>query len=240
MVSSPLRAGTDPDRFQPRLDCAELAERLGVGGRPTLLTVARIVKANRYKGHDVVIRALPRILKSIPDLVYVIVGGGDDLGYLDSVSRKCGVRDKVIFAGCVPDAELPLLYNACDVFVMSSRQDRNCRGVLTEGFGLALLEASACGKPVIAGRSGGMPDAVQDEVSGLLVDSRDPNAVSDAVLRLLHEPGLADRLGKNGRRWVETEMNWGRAAGELYRALARLSRNAGQPSELFPDISEAR
>jgi phosphatidyl-myo-inositol dimannoside synthase len=217
--------GTDPARFRPGLNCEALARRMGVWGRPTLLTVARIVKANRYKGHDVVIRSLPKIVEAIPGVVYLVVGGGDDLAYLDSVSRESGVRQHVIFAGCVSEAELPLLYNACDVFIMNSREERSRRGVLAEGFGLALLEAAACGKPVVAGRSGGMPDAVQDGVSGLLVNPRDSSQVSAAVIRLLREPCLANQLGKNGRKWVETEMNWGRSAADFVRELPRLGNS---------------
>jgi phosphatidylinositol alpha-1,6-mannosyltransferase len=216
--------GTDPVRFRPGLDCEALARRLGVWGRPTLLTVARIVKANRYKGHDVVIRSLPKIIESIPDIVYLIVGGGDDLRYLDSISRERGVQKHVIFAGCVSEAELPLLYNACDVFIMSSREERSRRGVLAEGFGLALLEATACGKPVVAGRSGGVPDAVQEGVSGLLVNPSDSDEIAVAVVRLLSKPGLASSFSRNGRKWVETEMNWGRSAATLARSLAKLSR----------------
>src|ERR1039458_8854637 len=107
------------------MDCSELAQRLGVTGRPTLLSVSRIVKANRYKGHDVVLRALPKVVRAVPDVAYVIVGDGDDLDYLHRLASECGVQKNVTFAGRVSDAELPLLYNACDAFVMCSREDRS-------------------------------------------------------------------------------------------------------------------
>jgi len=215
--------GADPAHFRPGLDCSQLAQRQGVNGRPTLLTVSRIVKANRYKGHNMVLRALPEVVRAVPDVAYVIVGDGDDLNYLNRLADENGVRKNVIFAGHVSDAELPLLYNACDAFIMCSREERTRRGILAEGFGIALLEASACGKPVIAGRSGGIADAVQDGATGLLVNPVDAGDVAAAIVRLLREPDLAKRLGHNGRRWVESEMNWTRAAEEFQRAM-----------ELFP------
>jgi phosphatidyl-myo-inositol dimannoside synthase len=216
-----IRPGADPWHFRPEMDCRELAQRLGVFGRPTLLTVARIVKANRYKGHDVVLRALAAVKREVPDVAYVIVGEGDDLEYLDRVARECGVRENVIFAGRVSEEELPLLYNACDAFIMCSRAERGRRGILAEGFGIALLEASACGKPVIGGRSGGVPDAVREGITGLLVDPNDPEAVAAAIVTVLQEPGLAKTLGNNGRAWVEREMNWTRAADEFEQAMRK-------------------
>lgn len=221
-----IRPGADLERFRPLpldsgFDSSELSRRLGIAGRPTLLTVARMVKANRYKGHDVVLRALAEVVRVVPDVVYVLVGEGDDVEYLDRVARECGVRQNIVFAGRVADAELPLLYNACDVFIMCSREDRTRRGILAEGFGLALLEASACGKPVIAGRSGGVPDAVRDGITGLLVNPTDAASVAAAIIKLLREPCLASALGNNGREWVESEMNWSRAADEFQRAMER-------------------
>jgi phosphatidyl-myo-inositol dimannoside synthase len=216
-----IRPGANPAHFRPGLDYRELAKRLGVFGRPTLLTVSRIVKANRYKGHDVVLRALARVAREVPEVAYVIVGEGDDLDYLDRLARECGVRENVTFAGRVSDEELPLLYNACDVFIMCSREDRSRRGILAEGFGMALVEASACGKPVIAGRSGGVPDAVQDGLTGLLVNPDDGETVAAAILKVLREPGVANVLGKNGREWVESEMNWTRAADEFEEAMKK-------------------
>ena len=226
-----IRPGADPARFRPGLDCSDLKRSLGVAGRPTLLTVARIVKANRYKGHDVVLRALPNVMRAVPDLAYLIVGDGDDLPYLKQLASECGVRDHVIFAGHVPDAELPLLYNACDAFIMCSREDRTRRGILAEGFGIALVEASACGKPVIAGRSGGVIDAVQDGVTGLLVNPVDIEAAAAAIITVLRQPGLAMTLGTNGRAWVESEMNWTRAADEFQQAMQRFfpgANNSGK------------
>jgi phosphatidylinositol alpha-1,6-mannosyltransferase len=216
-----IRPGADPARFRPGLNCRDLVRRLGVSGRPTLLTVSRIVKANRYKGHDVVLRALAGVVAQIPNIAYVIAGEGDDLDYLEQLVRELGIQENVIFAGHVSDEELPLLYSACDAFIMCSREDRSRRGILAEGFGMALVEASACGKPVIAGRSGGVPDAVVEGVTGLLVEPCDSDAVAAAIVEVLREPELAKRLGANGRKWVEAEMNWTRAADEFGRAMEK-------------------
>lgn len=216
-----IHPGADPSRFRPGRDCRDFARRLGVLGRPTLLTVSRIVKANRYKGHDVVLRALARVAVQIPHVAYVIAGEGDDLDYLERLAREFGVRRNVVFAGRVSDEDLPLLYNTCDAFVMCSREDRGRRGILAEGFGMALVEASACGKPVIAGRSGGVPDAVLEGVTGLLVDPRDSDAVAAAIIKVLREPALANTLGTGGRKWVEAEMNCSRAADEFAWAMEK-------------------
>lgn len=226
-----IRPGADPAHFRPGLDCSELSRRLGLSGRPTLLTVARMVKANRYKGHDLVLRALAEVVRTVPDVAYVLVGEGDDLEYLDRLAREYGVRKNLTFVGRVSDEELPLLYNACDAFIMCSREDRTRRGILAEGFGMALVEASACGKPVIAGRSGGVPDAVQEGITGLLVNPTDTAAVAAAIIRILREPGLANALGNNGRKWVEREMNWNHAAGEFERAMERFFPCAFSDSE---------
>jgi phosphatidylinositol alpha-1,6-mannosyltransferase len=149
------------------------------------------------------------------------VGEGDDVDYLEHLAREFGVRRNVTFAGRVSDEELPLLYNACDAFILCSREDRGRRGILAEGFGMALVEASSCGKPVIAGRSGGVPDAVVEGITGLLLDPCDSDAVAAAIIKVLREPDLAKTLGANGREWVEAEMNWTRAADEFARVMEK-------------------
>ncbi len=102
----------------------------------------------------------------------------------------------MIFAGRVSDEELPLFYNACDAFVMCSRADRTRRGILAEGFGMAFVEASACGKAVIAGKSGGVPDAVQHGLTGLLVNPEDSEAIAASIVTVLREPGIAESHGQ--------------------------------------------
>ena len=185
-----------------------------------MLTVSRIVKANRYKGHDVVLRALSEVVRAVPDVAYVIVGEGDDLDYLNRLAAEYGVQKNVIFAGTrvrtpsFPCSTTPAMPSSC-----AAAKSRTRRGILAEGFGIALLEASACGKPLIAGRSGGIADAVQDGITGLLLNPVDFREVATTIVRLLNEPDLAKQLGENGRRWVENEMNWTRAAEDFQRAM---------------------
>ncbi len=198
-----IRPGCDTDRFCPREPDKAFRDRiLGArGASRVLLTVG----LECLKGHDMVIRALPRLLKTIPDVTYLIAGAGPSDG-LDALARECGVRDHVVFLGLVPEEDLPDIYALSDVFVMPSRQNLAIHSV--EGFGLVYLEASASGKPVIGGRSGGVPDAVVDGVTGLLVDPVDPDDIANALCTLLSRPELSRELGENGRRRAMSEFRW--------------------------------
>jgi glycosyltransferase involved in cell wall biosynthesis len=121
--------------------------------------------------------------------------------------------DTVRFLGAVADADLPALYNAADLYVGASRR----HDLLAEGFGISLVEASACGLAVVGGRSGGVPDAVREGETGILVDPDDPQAVAAGINRLLDDDALRQRLGAAGRRAVETFYNWDRVAKDLIR-----------------------
>ena len=203
--------GTDPARFRPGIDPAPVRERFGLpdGGVRWLLTVARLVA---HKGVDTVLKALPAVLERAPDVRYAVAGSGPERDGLEKLAHKMGVADQVRFLGEVGEAELPALYNLASVYVGASR-----RGAPTgvEGFGISLVEASACGLPVVGGNSGGIPDAVRDGETGFLVPPEDPAAVGDAVSRLLADAGLARRIGAAGRRAVETYYNWDRVVRDL-------------------------
>ncbi len=179
------------------------------------------------KGHDVVLRALPRVLASVPDARYVIAGDGPDRSRLESLARDLGVAHAVHFAGRVDDV-LPY-FQACDVYVMMSRSEDEGE---VEGFGIAFTEASACGKPVIAGRSGGTAEAVLDGVTGVLVDPHDVEALANTIVNLLTNRAEAARLGAGGREFVERELNIA-TARERVRALAE-EMLAPPPSILYP------
>ena len=157
----------------------------------------------RRKGQDVLIRALPEIRRRVPDAALLIVGGGPDG---DRLRRLAGDLPGVVFTGAVPWEELPAHYAAGDVYAMPCRTRR--RGLDVEGLGIVYLEASATGLPVVAGDSGGAPDAVRDGETGVVVGGRDVGAVADRIATLLSDTTMAKRMGEAGRGWVESEWRW--------------------------------
>lgn len=203
-----LALGTDPVYFRPGIDPSAVRERYGLDGRRWLITVARLT---RHKGIDTGLRVLAQLRDCYPDLAYAVVGSGGDLPALEGIARSLGVSDRVRFLTQVPDDDLPGLYNCAEIYLGLSRQTEGN----VEGFGISLLEAGACGIPVVAGRSGGIPDAVREGETGLLVNSEHPEEVSQAVRGLLDDRIAAQRLGAGGRRAVETYYNWERVAAEL-------------------------
>jgi len=215
--------GVDPAYLQPDDGRADrVRERYGLHGRKVIVTVSRLVAR---KGQDKVIEAMPAILKAVPDAVYLVVGDGDDRPRLEGLARRLGVSERVIFAGAVPYEEAPSFYSAADVFAMPNREMPGD----FEGFGIVFLEASARGLPVIGGRSGGAQDAVADGVSGYLVDPSQVSEVAGRLIDLLSNPGLARRLGKNGRRRVEAGFSWGRAAEQVRSAVSEVAASSRPP-----------
>jgi phosphatidylinositol alpha-1,6-mannosyltransferase len=186
---------------------------------PTILAASRLV--DLYKGHDTMIRALPLIRSKCPGAKYVVVGGGPLREYLERLADSLGVREAVTFEGEVSDERLAALYRSCDVFVQLSREARSGGGA--EGFGIVCLEASAAGRPVVAGRSGGLPDALSEGVTGLLVNPIDIGEVAEAIVMLLRDRALSDSLGREGRARVLREFTWdhmARAARTLFAEAA--------------------
>ena len=205
--------GTDPDCFRPH-DDTSLRQRLGLADRSLLLTVGRLV---RRKGIDTVLRALPTIIQACPDVAYVIAGTGPDRARLEQLATRIGIRERVRFVGDIDHNRLPLYYSAADLFVMPARQDPPD----VEGFGLVFLEANACGTPVVGTCSGGIPDAVQDGETGLLIPPDAPDALAEATLYVLTTSGVAETLGRQGRRRAVQEASWDHIADHLYDLLAR-------------------
>lgn len=202
--------GTEPAQFRPGLDARPVRAKYALDGGPWLLTVARL---EWHKGIDTVIRALPAIRAAHPGTRYAVAGVGPRQGELERLAGEAGVRHAVEFLGFVPDDELPALYNAADLYVGVSRY----HDLLVEGFGISLVEASASGIAVVGGRSGGVPDAVRDGETGILVDPEDPAAVAAGILRLLGDDALRRRMGAAGRQAVETYYNWDRVCRDLMR-----------------------
>lgn len=180
----------DGNHFTPGEKKTELVQKYGLSDRRVLMTVARLWSGDIYKGVDVTIRALPRILQVFPDVKYLVVGRGDDQPRLAQLAKDLGVENQVVFAGFVPTAELVDHYRLADAYVMPSR----------EGFGIVYLEAMACGVPTLSGDDDGSADPLQDGRLGWQVPYRDPDAVANACIEILQ--GEAPRC--NGQ-WLRQE-----------------------------------
>lgn len=204
--------GTTPSHFRPGVDPRPARAKFGLdgGSGPWLLTVSRL---EWHKGIDTVIKALPAVRAAFPVAPprYAVAGVGPRRPQLERLAADLGLGDVVRFLGFVADDELPALYNAADLYVGASRRVE----LLAEGFGIAIVEASACGLAVVGGRSGGVPDAVRDGDTGILVDPDEPAAVAVGIERLLRDGELRRRMGAAGRRAVETFYNWDRVARDL-------------------------
>jgi phosphatidyl-myo-inositol dimannoside synthase len=182
--------------------------------RPTILTIARIEE--RYKGHDTMVRALALVLAKVPDAQWVVIGDGSLRPGLEQLARSYGLADSIRFLGAVSDQQRDVWLSRAQLLAMPSRLPAG--GFAGEGFGIVYLEAAAHGKPVVAGNVGGAPDAVVDGETGLLVDPQSPPDVAEAIVRLLSDQELAQRLGAAGRRRAE-QLSWPRVVERVERLL---------------------
>lgn len=199
-----LPPGVDTDRFRPdRAARGELRDRYGLGERPTVVCLSRLVPR---KGQDMLIKALPTIRQRVDGAALVVVGGGPYLESLRKLACDRGVADHVRFTGGVPSAELPAHHALADVFAMPCRT--RGAGMDVEGLGIVFLEASATGVPVIAGQSGGAPEAVQHNKTGLVIDGTSVDEVAEAVTELLSDRDRAAKMGAAGREWVTSQWRW--------------------------------
>lgn len=204
--------GTDPGKFHP-IDASALIHRLEIEDRKVILTITRLVYR---KGIDTVIRSMKQIIKQNPEVIYLIAGGGEDEQRLKNLADELELNSWIKFVGRVPDEELLLYYNACDVFVMPSKT----APPNVEGFGIVFLEANACGKPVVGSNSGGIPDAIIDEETGRMVPEDNPDELADAILTFLNDRELAQEVGTRGRQRVVNELNWDEIAERLYKSMS--------------------
>jgi len=204
-----IRPKVDIAQFDVPLDVEAFKAKEGLTGKRVILTVGRLVER---KGMDRVIESLPEIARAFPDVVYVIVGEGNDEARLRALAAGHGVADRVLFPG---NRDVVAFYHACDVFAMVSRHIVE-RGDV-EGFGVVYLEANACRKPAVGGNSGGVPDAIVNGETGLLVDPDDVSALADVFKRLLGDPELRRRLGEAGYARVQREFTLDKYAEEFVR-----------------------
>lgn len=210
-----LAPGVDPSVFHPGVDGASVRESLGLAERPVVVCVSRLMPR---KGQDTLIRALPAIRRRVPDTALLLVGGGPHRESLTRLATDTGMGGNVVITGSVPFALLPAHYAAGDVFAMPCRTRH--LGLDVEGLGIVYLEASAVGLPVVAGRSGGAPDAVLAGETGEVVDGEDVTAVAATVAELLANPDRRASYGAAGRDWVQRDWTWGGAATRLASLLS--------------------
>lgn len=202
-----ITPGVDTNIFKPAEKDPALIGKYDLSGKKVLLTVARL---DERKGHDVVIRAVADLASQFPKLVYLIVGRGREETRLRQLSKDLSVADRVIFCGYVDDLELPKFYNLCDIFILLNRQtsaDPRLRGDY-EGFGIVFLEASACGKPVIAGNFGGVASAVEHDRSGFITDPTNPITVKSTIVSLIENQTLMNQLGQYGLQRARKSFDW--------------------------------
>jgi phosphatidylinositol alpha-1,6-mannosyltransferase len=219
-----LGLGADPRRLHvipPGVDAGSTAPEPR-DARPTMITVGRL--EDRFKGHDVVIRALPLIVHRVPDVQWIVVGEGSLRVELESAAAEAGVVEHVRFLGAVPDTERDGWLDRAHVFVMPARLPE--AGAGGEGFGIAYLEAGVHRLPVVAGAVGGVLDAVSEE-TGVLVDPADERAVAEAVCDLLLDPDRARRLGESGHERA-LRHSWPVIAARVERLLLDLAEKGLQ------------
>ena len=206
-----LHPGADVTRFRPGNGGAEVRARLGIApDAPVVVCAARLVAR---KGQDMLVRAWPTVLASVPGAVLLVVGDGSARRTVERLVARHGVGDSVVLTGPVPWAEVPPYVDAGDVFAMPSRT--RLLGLEPEGLPLAFFEGAATGLPVVVGRSGGAPDAIEEGVTGYTVDPRDPADIAARLVELLQDPEKARRMGAAGRERVARDWTWDEVAQTL-------------------------
>jgi phosphatidylinositol alpha-1,6-mannosyltransferase len=208
--------GVDATRFRPDAKPLGLRQRLGAPDALILMSVARL---QRRKGHDLVIRALPELLRQWPMTRYVIVGDGNERRALEALTTSLGVERAVHFTGEVIDDDLPSYFAEADVFVLPTRVEASD----FEGFGIVFLEAAAAAKPSVGGRNGGVPEAIVEGETGMLVEQDDLASLTRILLQLLGSPELRHRLGEAGRSRAVRDFDWNDAARSVMKIHERIA-----------------
>ena len=221
-----LYPGVDVRKFYPMTRCNAIADEYGLFGKKIILTIARLVKK---KNHEGVLRIMPDVIKHVPNLMYLIVGGGEERDALYGLAGKLGIEKHVLFIESSSLKRCQLLYNTCDVFIMPNKMsyvyvNRNMAESV-ETFGMVFCEANACGKPVVGGNNGGVPESIVHGETGLLVDPDNETEMKNALLKLLLDPALAKRMGAKGRIRVEREFSWERVVDEFDRQMESILLN---------------
>ena len=192
-----IAPGIDTEHFSPKGKNESLIAKHRLENRRVIVSVGRLVYR---KGQDQLIEALPKVLRKFPDAVLLFVGDGPIKRMLQNSARQLGVANNIAFTGRVLHQDLPNYISLGEIFAMPVRS--RFYGLEVEGLGIVYLEASACGLPVIAGNSGGAPDAVLEDVTGLVVNGSNSDEIAEAICNLLADPVRARQMGQAGRGWV--------------------------------------
>ncbi|WP_172634627.1 MULTISPECIES: glycosyltransferase family 4 protein [Anaerolinea] len=210
--------GADEERFFPLPEkrLSSLRAKFNGNQSPILLTVGNVTDR---KGQEVVIRALPKILSRFSDAQYWMVGLPTLRDKLEQVASELKVQDHVHFLGRLGNSELVEAYNACDIFIMASREMPDGD---VEGFGIAILEAALCGKPSIGTLGTGTSEAIFHGYTGLLVPQNDPTALASAVISLLENKEYSRQLGQNAYHYVMAHATWEKRVLEYHHLLLQL------------------
>ena len=211
-----IAPGIDVNHFSPSEIDLKLIQKYRLQNRRVIVSVGRLV---HRKGQDKLIEAMPEVLKRYPDAVLLLVGQGPIKSMLEKLIRHHGLENHVIFTGRIQFEDLPKYIQLGEIFAMPSR-DRFF-GLEVEGLGIVYLEASACGVPVIVGKSGGAPDAVIENKTGLTVDGTNPTEIAEAVCKLLSDKKLAKQMGDEGRKWVVENWRWEIWSDKFNKLLSR-------------------
>ena len=212
-----LLPAVDPQFFNPGNQVAGslLREKVGFANRPTIVSVSRLMAR---KGHDELIKAMPELKKRIPGIALLIVGDGSYRNNLEKLITKLDLELDVHLTGKVPYLELPAWYGAGDVFAMPCRTRK--AGWDVEGLGIVYLEASATGLPVIAGNSGGAPEAVAEGKSGFVVGGTDQKSLIEKIDLLFKDAKKQKEMGEFGRQWILDNWTWDKPYARLQKLIA--------------------
>jgi phosphatidylinositol alpha-1,6-mannosyltransferase len=198
-----IAPGIDKSHFSPKADAIHRRTELGLEGKKIIVSVGRLV---HRKGQDKLIEAFPTIVREIPNAHLLIVGEGPYRKHLEKLVERLSLKENVTFVGRIFYDDLPSYLSASDVFVMPSRS--RFFGLEVEGLGIVYLEASACAIPVVAGISGGAPDAVQEGITGLCVDGTNAAQIAEAVIHICSDSKRAAKMGLAGRNWIIEQWRW--------------------------------
>ena len=198
-----IAPGIDTAHFIPQPDAMQKRKELGLQDKKIIISVGRLV---HRKGQDNLIQAMPAVLKEIPSAHLMLVGEGPYRKHLEKLVMKSSLEQNVTFAGRIMYDRLPSYLSAADLFAMPSRS--RFFGLEVEGLGIVYLEASACGIPVVAGNSGGAPDAVLEGVTGLCVDGTNIEQITGAIVEICRDAERASHMGAAGRNWIVDQWRW--------------------------------